>query len=91
MGCDVYYLDQFREAVADKISEENAEKVAAAEELMLDAKLSMKALSERTAKFALDLAFIQIQSVHNDDTARVRLIRYAVELCRKAKDELPDV
>ena len=88
--CDLFYLDHFREAVADKKAEAE-EKVAAAEELMRAAKVSMKTMSERTAKLALDLAFIQIQSIHIDDMARVRLIRYGVELCRKAKDELPDV
>ncbi len=81
MGCDIYYLDQFRESVAEA-------KVAEAEELMREAKVSMKAMSERTAKLALDLAFLQIQSVHNNDAAKVRLVRYAVELCRKAKDDL---
>lgn len=88
--CELFYLDHFREEVADKKAEAE-KKVAAAEDLMRDAKVSMKTMSERTAKLALDLAFIQIQSIHNDDMARVRLIRYAVELCRKAKDELPDV
>lgn len=90
MGCDIYYLDHFREEVADKKAEAE-KKVAAAEDLMRDAKVSMKTMSECTAKLALDLSFIQIQSIHIDDMARVRLIRYAVELCRKAKDELPDV
>ncbi len=81
MGCDIYYLDHFREALAEK-------KVAEAEELMRAAKVSMKMASEHTAKLALDLAFLQIQSVHNNNVAKVRLVRYAVELCHKAKDGL---
>ncbi len=91
--CELYYLDQYRAAVVeaevtDKIKAVvNAEKVSEAEELMREAKISMKAMSERTAKLALDLAFLQIQSVHNDGAAKERLVRYAGELCCKARNE----
>ena len=95
MGCDIYYLDHFRAAVAEaKVAKmvgveiDDDDLVEAVEALMNDARVSMKSLSERTAKLALDLAFIQIQGIHNNDAAQERLLRYAVELCRKLEDDL---
>ncbi|KKN24837.1 hypothetical protein LCGC14_0890770 [marine sediment metagenome] len=86
--CDIYYLDQFREAVMEK-NAEAAGVAAEAEELMLEAKSSLKRLDEHTVKLMLDLAFNKIAYIP-DNMSRVRLIRYAVEQCRQAKNELPD-
>lgn len=63
--------------------------VDAAEELMREAKVSMKMMSERTAKLMLDLAFNKITHM-SDDAASERLIRYAGELCLKAKFDLDE-
>lgn len=86
MGCNIYYLDQFRETIAEKKAEAVKTKIADAEELMQEAKVSMKILSERTAKLMLDLAFNKIMYI--DDATKERLVRYADELCCKAKDDL---
>ncbi len=92
---DLYYLDQYREAVAeaeiaDKVKAVvNTKKVDAAEELMQEAKVSMKIMSERTAKLMLDLAFNKITHM-SDDLASERLIRYAGELHCKAKFDLDE-
>lgn len=109
--CDLYYLDQYREAVIEaKLNEavvavrklppmemsgrtanvvREAIDVDAAEELMREAKVSMKMMSERTAKLMLDLAFNKITHM-SDDAASERLIRYAGELCLKAKFDLDE-
>lgn len=100
--CNLYYLDQYRAEIFERELAEKIEAVRVAvgaigaeksvdekvEEMRRAIKASLKALSERTAKLALDLAFTQIMDVHNDDAAKVRLIRYAVELCRRANDDL---
>lgn len=100
--CNLYYLDQYRAEIFERKLAEKIEAVRVAvgaigaeksadekgEEIRRATKASLKVLSERTAKLALDLAFMQIMDVHNDGTAKVRLVRYAVELCRKAKDDL---
>ncbi|MEE8113884.1 MAG: hypothetical protein V3T23_05970 [Nitrososphaerales archaeon] len=93
--CELYVLSHFREAVAEaKIAEAvgaaiiDDDFVETVEELMDDAKTSMKALSERTAKLALDLAFIQIERIYNNDAAQERLLRYAGEMCRKLEHDL---
>lgn len=82
--CELYYLDHFREAVAEKKAEAAA-MVLTAEKLMSEGKASMKIMSERTAKLMLDLAFSKITYM-SDDLAQERLIRYAAGLCLKAKD-----
>ena len=51
--CDLYYLDQYREAVAEADAAKSLVDIDAAEELMREAKVSMKAMSERTAKLAM--------------------------------------
>ncbi len=89
MGCDIYYLDQIREAVAEKKATVEVD-VAAAEELMREAKVSMKVMSERAAKLMLDLAFNKITHMYDDAAASERLIRYAGELCLKAKHDLDE-
>lgn len=100
--CDLYYLDQYRAEIFDRELAEKIEAVRVAvgaigaeesedgkvEEIRRATKASLKVLSERTAKLALDLAFMQIMDVHNDNAAKVRLMRYAVELCRRTKDDL---
>lgn len=100
--CDLYYLDQYREEIFARKLAENIEAVRVAvgavgaeksvdgkvEEIRRATKTSLKALSERTAKLALDLAFIQVINVHNDNAAKKRLLRYAIELCFKTKDNL---
>ena len=93
--CELYYLDQYRASVAeaeiaDKVKAVvNAKRVDEAEELMQEAKVSMRMLSERTAKLMLDLAFNKITHM-NDDPASERLIRYAGELHLKAKFDLDE-
>ncbi len=93
--CELYYLDQYRAALAeaevtDKVKAVvNTKKVDAAEELMQEDKVSMKMLSERTAKLMLDLAFNKITHM-SDDPASERLIRYAGELHCKAKFDLDE-
>ena len=100
--CDLYYLDQFRAEIAERDLEKKIEAVrvavrAVGAEESVDEKIekirratetSLKSLSERTAKLALDLAFIQIMDVHNDDAAKERLLRYTNELCRRAKSKI---
>lgn len=91
--CELYYLDQIREAVADKKATAYDEAVAtnetvdAAEELMRESKAKLKILPEQVAKFALDLAFIKVTHIV-DDEAQKRLIHYATKLCRKAEFDL---
>lgn len=85
--CEIYYLDHFREAVAEQKAEETAKQVVEAEELMQKAKASMKMMSERTAKLMLDLAFNKITYI-SDEAGMERLIRYADELLRKANHDL---
>ncbi len=93
--CELYYLDQYRGEVdeaeiADKVKAVvNAKKVDAAEELMQEAKVSMRMLSERTAKLMLDLAFNKITHMY-DDVASERLVRYAGELHCKAKFDIDE-
>ena len=93
--CELYYLDQYREAadeaeIVDKVKAVvNAKRADEAEELMQEAKVSMRMLSERTAKLMLDLAFNKITHMH-DDAASERLIRYAGELHFKAKFDLDE-
>lgn len=102
--CDIYYLDQFRAEIFERELTKKIEAVRVAvraigaeksvdekiEEMRCATKTSLRVLSESVAKLALDLAFTQVMNIHNDNTAKVRLIRYAVELCRKAKDDLDD-
>lgn len=102
--CELVYLDQFREAVADaKIAEEFAaainegraeaeainKKIDAAEDAMnqLSSGANLDLLSERIAKVMLDTAFVKIDQATSLE-ARQRLLRYAVELCRKLKNDL---
>ncbi len=93
--CELYYLDQYREAadeaeIVDKVKAVvNAKRADEAEELMQEAKVSMRMLSERTAKLMLDLAFNKITHM-NDDPASERLIHYAGELHLKAKFDLDE-
>lgn len=86
--CELFYLDQYRAEVAEKQAATDVD-VDAAEELMQEAKVSMKMLSERTAKLMLDLAFNKITHMY-DDAASERLIRYAGELHLKAKFDLDE-
>lgn len=81
--CDLYYLDQYRETVAEAENAEVAEKVAEAKELKSESAAALKMLSERTAKLMLDLAFNKITHML-DEAAMERLIRYAGELLRRA-------
>ena len=84
MSCDIYYLDQFREAVADaKIAEE----FAAINVGQSEAEDTTDQLPERLAKIMLDTAFIKIDLVTSLE-ARQRLLRYAVELCRNLRNDL---
>ncbi len=86
--CELIYLDQIRAAVAEKKAAADVD-VETAEELMQEAKVSMRMLSERTAKLMLDLAFNKITHMP-DNAASERLIRYAGELHCKAKFDLDE-
>lgn len=99
---DLYYLDQYRTEIFERELAEKIEAVRVAvgavgaeksvdekvEEIRRATKTSLKALSECTAKLTLDLAFMQIMDVHNDDAAKMRLVRHAAELCLKTRDEI---
>lgn len=92
--CELYYLDHFRDAVADAKAkaaaqveaEEFVELDSAATEVM---RKSLEMMSESGAKISLDLAFAKVTLVKND-AARERLVRYAGELHRRAEDMLDD-
>lgn len=91
--CELYYLDHFREAVAEKQAEAEAvnERVDVAEDAMRESKSLMSGaaerLAERIAKISLDTAFVKIDQVSNP-AARERLIRYAGELTRAVQNNL---
>lgn len=102
--CELYVLSHFREAVAEaKIAEELAaainegraeaeeinKTIAAAEDAMdqFSPSANLDLLSERIAKIMLDTAFVKIDQASSLE-ARERLLRYAVELCRKIKHDL---
>ena len=89
--CDIYYLDHFRPDVADARveAEEVNKKIDVAEDAMdqLLPRANLDVLSERLAKIMLDTAFLKIDQA-SSLASRERLLRYAVEQCRKLKHDL---
>jgi len=85
--CDLYYLDHFRPETTDLQDEaiETNEKINAAVEAMRETLSSTARISERIAKSMLDVTFRKISEV--DAAAQERLLRYAIELCRKLKHD----
>lgn len=89
--CELYYLDHFRDAVADAKAAEEAHTVMEETVEMMDVvgaeaamAHSLDTMDERGAKVAIDLAFMRVLLVPELD-ARIRLMRYVVERVKKAK------
>ncbi len=84
--CDLYYLDQIREAVDDAKAaaqieaEQDNTTVTEAVDAM---RASLESMTETSAKISLDTSFAKVACV-KDDVARERLVRYMGELHRRA-------
>ncbi len=84
--CDLYYLDQIREAVDDakaaaQIKAEHENEIA--DEAVAAMRASLESMSEASAKMSLDISFAKVACVP-DAVARERLVRYMGELHRRA-------